>query len=234
MRHIILEQYILCFVLYRQERELVLKRIAEDRKTLQEKNQTSSVKEASPPSSQGQKLGGKVQTNVDNNCILMVRLWGTSTSGYVNDKQSDHRLFLCCATDSAAIRWVNAWTLPSWSPSAQRRGAHHQTLPLPTFLFPTSGFPTEALWGGRVCLLAALSGPHTQCCTVYSNHSSRDTSGSTESCRTAVSRTQWATSMFGATASSCPCPGGGRRAGPSTSSSTQSAMGRGGELCRDP
>ncbi|XP_029003667.1 uncharacterized protein si:ch73-173p19.1 isoform X2 [Betta splendens] len=58
----------------KQERELVLKRIAEDRKTLQEKNQSGSVKEASPPSSQGQKLGGKTQTNVDNNCILMIRL----------------------------------------------------------------------------------------------------------------------------------------------------------------
>lgn len=56
-----------------QERELVLKRIAEDRKSLQEKTQTSAVADA-PPSSQAQKLGGKIQTNVDNNCILMVRL----------------------------------------------------------------------------------------------------------------------------------------------------------------
>lgn len=61
-------------VLYCQERELVLKRIAEDRRSLQEKNQTSAGTETSPPSEQGQKLGGKVQTNVDNNCILMVRL----------------------------------------------------------------------------------------------------------------------------------------------------------------
>ncbi|KAK7881700.1 hypothetical protein WMY93_030109 [Mugilogobius chulae] len=57
----------------KQERELVLKRIAEDRKTLQEKNQTSPVSEA-PLSSEGQKLGGKIQTNVENNCILMIRL----------------------------------------------------------------------------------------------------------------------------------------------------------------
>lgn len=61
----------------------MLKRIAEDRKTLQEKSQTSGVKETSPPSGQGQKLGGKIQTNVDNNCILMVRLRGTLTSDYV-------------------------------------------------------------------------------------------------------------------------------------------------------
>ncbi|XP_019962910.1 uncharacterized protein [Paralichthys olivaceus] len=57
----------------KQERELVLKRIAEDRKSLQRKIQTV-VTETSPPSGQGQKLGGNSQTNVDNNCILMIRL----------------------------------------------------------------------------------------------------------------------------------------------------------------
>uniref|UniRef100_A0A3P9NHB4 Si:ch73-173p19.1 n=1 Tax=Poecilia reticulata TaxID=8081 RepID=A0A3P9NHB4_POERE len=55
----------------KQEREMVLKRIAEDRKTLQEKSHGGSGADAAPPSSEGQKLGGKVQTNVDNNCILM-------------------------------------------------------------------------------------------------------------------------------------------------------------------
>ncbi|XP_059182590.1 uncharacterized protein si:ch73-173p19.1 [Centropristis striata] len=58
----------------KQERELVLKRIAEDRRSLQEKNQSSAATETSPPSVQGQKLGGKIQTNVDNNCVLMIRL----------------------------------------------------------------------------------------------------------------------------------------------------------------
>ncbi|KAM9333673.1 uncharacterized protein KZ484_018676 isoform 1-T3 [Pholidichthys leucotaenia] len=58
----------------KQERELVLKRIAEDRRSLQEKKQTSGTSEATAPSRQGQKLGGKIQTNVDNNCILMIRL----------------------------------------------------------------------------------------------------------------------------------------------------------------
>ncbi|KAM8731601.1 uncharacterized protein AB9X84_025940 [Acanthopagrus schlegelii] len=58
----------------KQERELVLKRIAEDRRSLQEKNQPSAATETSPPSGQGQTLGGKVQTNMDNNCILMIRL----------------------------------------------------------------------------------------------------------------------------------------------------------------
>ncbi|KAM7390257.1 hypothetical protein PAMA_008434 [Pampus argenteus] len=58
----------------KQERELVLKRIAEDRRSLQEKIQTSAATETSPPDGQAQKLGGKVQTNVDNNCILMIRL----------------------------------------------------------------------------------------------------------------------------------------------------------------
>ncbi|XP_018549197.1 uncharacterized protein si:ch73-173p19.1 [Lates calcarifer] len=57
----------------KQERELVLKRIAEDRRSLQEKSQTSTSTETSPPGG-GQKLGGKIQTNVDNNCILMIRL----------------------------------------------------------------------------------------------------------------------------------------------------------------
>ncbi|XP_062235414.1 uncharacterized protein si:ch73-173p19.1 isoform X1 [Platichthys flesus] len=58
----------------KQERELVLKRIAEDRKSLQRKIHTSPVTETSPPSGQPQKLGGNSQTNVDNNCILMIRL----------------------------------------------------------------------------------------------------------------------------------------------------------------
>ncbi|XP_029384565.1 uncharacterized protein LOC115060683 isoform X2 [Echeneis naucrates] len=58
----------------KQERELVLKRIAEDRRSLQEKTQTSVATEISSPSGQGQKLGGKIQTNVDNNCVLMIRL----------------------------------------------------------------------------------------------------------------------------------------------------------------
>lgn len=57
----------------KEERELVLKRIAEDRKSLQEKTQSSSATEA-PSSSEGQKVGGKIQTNVENNCILMIRL----------------------------------------------------------------------------------------------------------------------------------------------------------------
>lgn len=57
----------------KQERELVLKRIAEDRKSLQAKIQTGAATETSP-TGDGQKLGGKIQTNVDNNCILMIRL----------------------------------------------------------------------------------------------------------------------------------------------------------------
>ncbi|XP_055785020.1 uncharacterized protein LOC129859358 isoform X3 [Salvelinus fontinalis] len=61
----------------KQERELVLKRIAEDRRSLQEKKTqpSASTETTSPPgSSQGQRLGGTVQTSVDNNCILMIRL----------------------------------------------------------------------------------------------------------------------------------------------------------------
>ncbi|XP_041718056.1 uncharacterized protein LOC121550043 isoform X2 [Coregonus clupeaformis] len=61
----------------KQERELVLKRIAEDRRSLQEKKtQPSAPTETmSPPdSSKGQRLGGTVQTSVEHNCILMIRL----------------------------------------------------------------------------------------------------------------------------------------------------------------
>nr|XP_057916741.1 uncharacterized protein si:ch73-173p19.1 [Doryrhamphus excisus] len=61
----------------KQERELVLKRIAEDRRSLQEKKiHSGPVTEVSPPNNGGlgQKLGGKVETNADNNCVLMIRL----------------------------------------------------------------------------------------------------------------------------------------------------------------
>lgn len=59
----------------KQERELVLKRIADDRRNLQEKKtQPGGPPEPSPPHSQGQILGGQTQTSLDNNCILMIRL----------------------------------------------------------------------------------------------------------------------------------------------------------------
>ncbi|XP_067107645.1 uncharacterized protein si:ch73-173p19.1 [Osmerus mordax] len=58
----------------KQERELVLKRIADDRRTLLEKTQPGTPTDPSPSDSQGQKLGGRTQTSLDNNCILMIRL----------------------------------------------------------------------------------------------------------------------------------------------------------------
>uniref|UniRef100_A0A671NNY1 Si:ch73-173p19.1 n=1 Tax=Sinocyclocheilus anshuiensis TaxID=1608454 RepID=A0A671NNY1_9TELE len=58
----------------KQERELVLKRIAEDRRSQQEKTQTEATAETSPSSGQDQRLGGHVETSVDNHCILMIRL----------------------------------------------------------------------------------------------------------------------------------------------------------------
>ncbi|XP_002660968.3 uncharacterized protein si:ch73-173p19.1 [Danio rerio] len=58
----------------KQERELVLKRIAEDRRSQQEKAQTEATADTSPSSAQGQRLGGRVETSVDNHCILMIRL----------------------------------------------------------------------------------------------------------------------------------------------------------------
>lgn len=53
----------------------MLKRIAEDRRSLQEKMQSGAPTQTSPLSGGGQKLGGKIQTNVDNNCVLMVKQW---------------------------------------------------------------------------------------------------------------------------------------------------------------
>lgn len=58
----------------KQERELVLKRIAEDRKMLQEKNQSPVTSPEAPSSGEGHRLGGQIQINVENNCILMIRL----------------------------------------------------------------------------------------------------------------------------------------------------------------
>lgn len=58
----------------KQERELVLKRIAEDRRSQQEKAQTEVTADTYPSSAQGQRLGGRVETSVDNHCILMIRL----------------------------------------------------------------------------------------------------------------------------------------------------------------
>ncbi|KAG9348126.1 hypothetical protein JZ751_004156 [Albula glossodonta] len=59
------------------ERELVLKRIAEDRRSLQEKAQPSGQSEPSPSSSssaEGHRLGGRMETSNDNHYILMIRL----------------------------------------------------------------------------------------------------------------------------------------------------------------
>lgn len=58
----------------KQERELVLKRIAEDRRSQQMKAQSQPTPETSSSSGQGQRLGGSVETSKDNHCILMIRL----------------------------------------------------------------------------------------------------------------------------------------------------------------
>lgn len=144
-------------------------------------------------------------------------------------------MFFCLVADSAAFWWVHAWTLSSWRSSAQCRGAYHWTPPLPTHLFTPPGIPTETLWGGRACLFAAFPWPYAQRCTVYSDHSSRDTTGSTQSRRATVSGTKWAGSMRCASSTTYPCSGGGGGVRPRfTSSTTQPAVGRGSELCRDP
>lgn len=97
----------MCVVVVFQERELVLKRIAEDRKSQQEKMHPGAASEKSPPSGQEQKLGGKIQTNVDNNCLLMVMLQTPQTH------TADSLNLRCVFTaDSAAIRRVHARALP--------------------------------------------------------------------------------------------------------------------------
>ncbi|XP_035268330.1 uncharacterized protein si:ch73-173p19.1 isoform X1 [Anguilla anguilla] len=58
----------------KQERELVLKRIAEDRRSLQQKAQPAGQPELSTSPGGGQRLGGRAQTSMDNHCILMIRL----------------------------------------------------------------------------------------------------------------------------------------------------------------
>lgn len=83
----------------------MLKRIADDRKSLQEKMQTTS--ETSPPGAQGQKLGGKIQTNVDNNCILMVRQQRVKVSVCARNRFMLNLAFVFNA-DSAAVWRVHA------------------------------------------------------------------------------------------------------------------------------
>ncbi|XP_006007800.2 uncharacterized protein SI:CH73-173P19.1 [Latimeria chalumnae] len=56
----------------KKDHELALKRIADDRKCLQEKCKAAQQSETS--AQQGQRLGGKVQTAVDSCCLLMFRL----------------------------------------------------------------------------------------------------------------------------------------------------------------
>lgn len=85
----------------------MLKRIAEDRKSQQEKMQTGAASEKSPPSGQGQKLGGKIQTNVDNNCLLMVMPQTIKT--HTVDSLNQTCVF---TADSVAIRRVHARALP--------------------------------------------------------------------------------------------------------------------------
>lgn len=105
-------------VLVFQERELVLKRIAEDRKSQQEKMQAGASSEKSPPSGQEQKLGGKVQTNVDNNCLLMVKLQTIKT--HTADSSNLTCIFVCrfgCrrASPCASASLLTLLYAASWS-----------------------------------------------------------------------------------------------------------------------
>lgn len=93
-------------ILVFQERELVLKRIAEDRKSQQEKMQTAAVSDKSPPSGQEQKLGGTSQANVDN-CLLMVKPQTIKT--HTVDSFNLRCVF---TADSFAVRRVHAGALP--------------------------------------------------------------------------------------------------------------------------
>lgn len=63
--------------MFQQERESVLKRIAEDRRTQQMKAQSEATAETSSSCEPGQRLGGRVETTVDNHCILMVSVYAS-------------------------------------------------------------------------------------------------------------------------------------------------------------
>nr|XP_024003262.1 uncharacterized protein LOC111973581 [Salvelinus alpinus] len=112
----------------KQERELVLKRIAEDRRSLQEKKTQPSTptETTSPPgSSEGQRLGGTVQTSVEHNCILMIRL--PSGESWRSASQPTHLCAVC--------------------------GAHLWAPPLPGFLLS----PSFTLWEAELaCSLRSL------------------------------------------------------------------------------
>lgn len=134
----------------------MLRRIAEDRKSQQEKMQLGAAAEKSPPGGQEQKLGGKTQTNVDNNCLLMVKPQTIKT------RTADSLNLTCVFTaDSVAVRRVHARALPCRRSSTQRCGAHNRAPSLPAFLFSCPGFPSEALRRGGAHVFAALSRPHT-------------------------------------------------------------------------
>lgn len=213
-------------VLVFQERELVLKRIAEDRKSQQEKMQAGASSEKSPPSGQEQKLGGKVQTNVDNNCLLMVKLQTIKT--HTADSSNLTCIF---NADSVAVGRVHARALPCWRSSTPRRGAHSRAPSLPAFLFSRTGFPPEALRRGGAHMFAALPRPHTECGAVHSDHSSGNAARDMQSCRPSLSGAERSISMRGVSTAVYPCPGGSWRAGPVCASSTSKpAVGRSSKL----
>ncbi|XP_072513103.1 uncharacterized protein [Salminus brasiliensis] len=78
----------------KQERELVLKRIADDRRSQQEKGHAPSA------SAHGNTLGGQLQTSVDNHCVLMIRL----PSGESMRERFPADALLCSVVERIAAR----------------------------------------------------------------------------------------------------------------------------------
>ncbi|XP_063062726.1 uncharacterized protein si:ch73-173p19.1 isoform X2 [Engraulis encrasicolus] len=92
----------------KRERELVLKRIAEDRLIQQEKSQTEAASDTPCSSEQGNRLGGRIQTSVDNYCMLMIRL----PSGESMRERFPADVPLCRVVEHIAARHPS---LPSFS-----------------------------------------------------------------------------------------------------------------------
>ncbi len=168
-----------------QERELVLKRIAEDRRSQQEKAQTEATAETSPSSGQGQRLGGRVETSVDNHCILMVRshlfllCFLTTALGIISLEVKP--VCFVCVIDSSSLWRINARAFSCRHSLKSRRPIHCRPPSFTTGFLPPARVSSKALWGCWANLFPPVSGTDSQCCTLHTDHAPRDTSGPTQS-----------------------------------------------------
>ncbi len=225
-----------------QERELVLKRIAEDRRSQQEKVQTEASAENSPCSGQGQRLGGRVETSADNQCILMVRdhmflLCFLTTALDIISHEVVSPICFVCVIDSSSLWGIDAWTFSCRHSLKSRRPIHCRPPSFVTCFLPPARVSSKAFWGNWANLFPLVSGTDSQCCSLHTDHAPRDASGTAQSsipigcCRAdrggatrrASGATKWA------------APGGGRgfRGAGDASTSAPSAVGGSSGVCWD-